>query len=215
MSSLVKFIGSLKEGGEVTVSPEGGIDLGGDLTEPLRQMDRIARLNLPGEAPSLDLATASWAAYMLYGGCQLIVNRSLDEKSAKELFRIACPSPHSASTDYSADLMFQYLPDLCRLGKRLSPIDPVNQLLLELAKDWPLSSVGVESVDDVNIDSFIGDPCLCQLYVDRILERKHHARARDPRVAQAIRESVGAYPELCPSFNIDPEKGEPCLQPQT
>jgi hypothetical protein len=211
--SLEDFIGALMENGEVTVAPEINTDLDGDVTEALRKLDRMARLEAHGEAPPLDIAAATWAARMLYRSCQLIVNRSVDEKTAQHLLEPRCPSSRGPATDYSADLLFRFLPDLCKLAKGLAPGDPVTTLLLGLAREWPLSSVGITGVDDVKIESFIRHPCLHQLYVDRIFEHKHVARARDPRVADGIRAALGAYPKLCPSFTPEPEKGTACPQP--
>jgi hypothetical protein len=72
--------------------------------------------------------------------------------------------------------------------------------LTELARRWPLSSVGVKGLEGLDVSSFVGDPALLQLYVDRIIERADQSRLTDPRVNEAVRTALGGYPELAPAI---------------
>ena len=75
--------------------------------------------------------------------------------------------------------------------------DPLLHQLLMLGRGWPLSSVGVPGVDPVDVESFLGHFGLRQLYVDRIIARQDVTRLGNPLVDMCVRETLGAFPDLC------------------
>src|SRR6185437_12009000 len=103
-------------------------------------------------------------------------------------------------TCYSADLAFCFLPDLIKLARGIAEEDPLVTGILALAKNFPLSSVGVAGISDMNIDAFIAHPTLRRLYADRIIEREDHSRLGHPAAREAVREALGAFPELAPKL---------------
>ncbi len=195
--SLSHFLVALAETGQVAVSPEFVEDEDGDVGAVLLEMDRVTRLNLAGSAPEFVPDAASWAARLLYRSCQFLVCRDVDGGILTTALREPCPMAHSPGTDYSADLALQYLPDLIHMARQVASGDPLVQQLLIIAREWPLSSVGVRGLEAVSVENFISDAALRQLYVDRILAREDVSRLGDSRVAQAVREALGAFPELC------------------
>ena len=75
--------------------------------------------------------------------------------------------------------------------------DPLLEHLLALCREWPLSSVGIPEVCPVDVGNFIHHFGLRQLYVDRILGRQDLARLGHPLVDTCVRETLGAFPDLC------------------
>ena len=166
----------------------------------LRERDSVARLGLPFEPPSLNLNAAHWAAIVLYSSCQCMTYRDMNADQVQKLLAVDCTEPkHDPSVHYSVDLIFQVLPDLISMASGISPSDPLVTRLLELARDWPLSSVGVKNVEKVDPGPLMGHPCLRRLYIDRIMLRKDRSRLTTPEVCDAIREALGMHPSLCPT----------------
>lgn len=164
----------------------------------LMDLDLAARIEMAGEAPPLSMGPALWGAWMLYQGAQFLTFREMDAALVRQ--RLAAPPPVSPSpwVAYSVDLTLRYLPDLVALARGLSPNDPLVEGLIQLARAWPLSSVGIAGVGPVQVESFIEHPSLRALYVDRILERKDVARLADPVVREAVRAALGDHPSLAP-----------------
>jgi hypothetical protein len=197
--SLSHFLVSLAETGQVAISPEFAEDpaIDTEADAVLLEMDRVSRLNLAGQAPAFLPNVALWAARLFHRGCQFLVCRDVDAAIVATALQDPCPENHSPATDYSADLTLQYLPDLIRMAQQVASADPLAQQLLAIAREWPLSSVGVRGLEKLNPDGFIAHSGLGQLYVDRILAREDVSRLGDPRVDAAVREALGAFPELC------------------
>ncbi|WP_157447633.1 hypothetical protein [Chthoniobacter flavus] len=195
---LPEFLIQLGENGLAVVSDQETI--GGAVEEIVRGWDAVQRQNLPGTAPDLVPAAATWAAIRLYRGCQALVCREIPPAEMAAFLREPCPCPESPAVDYSVDLVFRFLPDLLAIARRVSTDDPLVTELLALARAWPLSSVGMEGVGTVNAARLLRDPCLRQLYIDRILLSGDTARLNDDAVRAAAKAALGAYPELAPEI---------------
>ena len=83
--------------------------------------------------------------------------------------------------------------------------DPLVAGLTQLARDWPLSSVGVAGIStaEIEIGAFFHHPSLRQLYVDRIIEKADATRLDDPMVLEAVREAVGDLSHLAPRLDLE------------
>jgi hypothetical protein len=199
--SIVNWIVELTETGRVRVPRPGELSPSEreGLAKAIADWDAVARLDLAG-APALDAAAAAWAAVTLYRACQYLVYRDADAEEVRAGLAEPCPSPASAAVFYSVDLMFRYLRDLVALSRGIAEQDPLVEALLRLAREWPLSSVGVRGVGEgkVEVSGFIEHPCLRRLYADRILAAADVSRLGDPRVKDAVREAIGGHPELAP-----------------
>jgi len=175
----------------------------GDCRDLFVDLDEHVRLNLAFEPPAPVFEVTRWACARLYGACLFLVHRDASAEEVREALDTPCPGGGDpAAAAYSADLFLRYLPDVHALAGGLSPGDPLVDALGSLGRRWPLSSVGMKGVDGdrVDLSIFVANRSLRQLYVDRILERGDHSRARDPVVQEWIRRSLGLAHELCPGF---------------
>lgn len=198
--SLPAFLNSLREHGRAKVAlprPVAPQELAEALAV-LREMDADARLEAPPGAPALLESAALWAAGVVYGASQSLVFRELDAEIVKKLVATPAPAAHDAAAGaWSADLTLHVLPDLVGLARGVSEGDPLVESLLALCRAWPLSSVGVRGLDGVAPGIAAEQKALLRMYADRILERRDLSRLADPRVREAVREALGAHPELC------------------
>jgi len=198
MSALV-FVQSLLESGRVTVPKEDSPPE--HLEQAVAELDRGARIEMPFDAPLLSVPVASWALRLLYAACQALVFREIEGDAIRQMLALPCPETTSPAACYSADLSLRYLPDLIALARGIAPEDPLVAGLMALARAWPLSSVGVAELGDLDPSPFLDHPSLRQLYVDRIIERGDASRLSHPSVNAAVREAVGAFPDLAPKLS--------------
>lgn len=198
--SLPEFIRSLWSEGRVKVpgilEPLEQNDP--ELSRVLESVDRDARELFPGEAPALSLPAAAWSAHRVHTVCAALAHRDLGVEELKGPLSAPCPAESSPSVCYSVDLTLRYLPDVVRLARAASSNDPLLEPLMAWCREWPLSSVGVADVGPVDISAFAIHDGLLRLYADRIIERRDRARLGDPLVDGALREAIGAHPELAP-----------------
>jgi hypothetical protein len=198
--SLAKFLSDLFESGRVVVTSLEAPLPAEEVSGLLVSAEQAARISLAHTPPEFSPPVALWAARLFYNSCQFMVCRDAEEKLIKTVFLEKCPLPRSPATDYSADLVFQYLPDLIRMTRSLSAGDPFLEQLLALGRAWPLSSVGVPEMTGLDVSSFIDHPSLRQLYADRIIAASDVARLSDAKMDDAVRSSLGAFPHLSKSL---------------
>jgi hypothetical protein len=196
--SATGYVQSLLESGRVKVPPEEAAPT--DLEAAVAELDRATRPDMAYDAPALSVPVAVWALALLHRASQALVFREIEAEAVRQALATPCPQPPSPSVCYSADLALRYLPDLSSLASGIAPDDPLVAGLITLGRAWPLSSVGITGLDDVDPSAFIDDPSLRQLYVDRIIERGDAARLSHPVVRSAVREAVGAFPDLAPKL---------------
>lgn len=197
--SALQFVEDLMDAGRVRVPSSAAVPA--QLTEAMHALDRIAAPELAFEPPQLVAPAGEWALLVLYRACQALVYRQMEaEDVARELAR-PCPTPLSPAACYSVDLAFRVLPDILSLARGIAEQDPLVEGLMALARAWPLSSVGIKGVGEVDVAPFIRDASLRRLYVDRIIERGDHSRLNHAGVREAVREAIGAYPQLVPNLS--------------
>jgi hypothetical protein len=206
--SLAQFLELLMTDGRAIVSPIpleplSSEDVETDPALPLlQQIEARCRAELPGEPPLFSEPTAVWAARLFYHICQFIVCREIGEPEIRAIFARPCPAPRGPDTDWSADLVFRHLPTLFRSAKHLSNADPLLDELKTLATAWPLSSVGISDLGELNLESFINDQTLARLYVDRIIGTNDLSRLGHSRVDELIRVALGAHRPLAPELAL-------------
>ncbi len=206
--SLPAFLTALHENGRVRVSivPDKTPDARAHAESKLREMDLLARAELAGDVPEFRPDAALWAATLLHQACQFLIFREVSAETVRAALSVPCPEQPSPAVCYSVDLSLRYLPDLLALARGAAEEDPLNVGLLALAKAWPLSSVGIKNLPPVlatELALFIAHPSLRRLYADRIIQFAERSRLDDPRVIEAVREGIGAFPELCPALAAD------------
>lgn len=198
-----EFLRALRESGEIVVSIEAppeldGVD--GTIGEALRAHDQAFRLGIAPGAPALELDAAYWGAVKLYQACQLLTMRDAPPAVARDTLSMPYPSERGPMSEYAVDLTLAYLPSLFHLAERVAPDDPVLVAIRELASAWPLSSTGIDGIACPAKLWFWENRSLRSLYVDRIIAARDVMRLEDPLVADAVRSSLGAYPEMAPKM---------------
>ncbi len=196
--SALAFIHSLLDSGGVRVN--SSIQPPGDLAEAVRELDRRARPHLPSPMPQLLAEPAEWALLILYRACQALVYREIKPAAITAVLSTPCPAAPSPAACYSVDLAFNFLSDLIRLARGIADDDPLVIGLMSLAKQWPLSSVGVSGLGDIDIDPFITHRGLRRVYADRVIAKTDVSRLTHRAARDAIREALGAFPQLAPEL---------------
>jgi hypothetical protein len=209
--SVEAFWKALQESGQVVV--DVAMPRASDALEALiLETDASWRLELAVAPPALLVPVAVWAALRVYRACQFLVYREIEPEVIEKEFTVSSPAEAGSSSAvcYSADLAFRILPELVAQARGLSDDDPLVANLLKLAREWPLSSVGVGDLGEIDISPFIEDSCLRRLYVDRIIQRSDLSRLRDPRISAEARAALGAYHQLAPEVAkaLEPARSE-------
>jgi hypothetical protein len=199
--SLASFVHALANDGRIVVSSEPIAAADESALSELVELNHRAQSELASEPPGLSTETALWAANLLYQICQFVVCRDIGEVQIAAAFANECPVARGPDTDWSADLLFRHLPGLIRLAQQLSNGDPLVQELKKVAATWPLSSVGVPELADLNLDTFVAHPALARLYADRIVAAADTSRLGDSRVDDLLRADLGIHRELAPEIS--------------
>ncbi len=192
----ITFVQALQESGRVRVSADAQPPE--QLSEAVLELDRIARPQLAFDPPALTPAAGEWALLILYRACQALAHREIEGDAMRRVLSLPCPQKPSPEVCYSADLALRFLPDLLVLSRGVAEEDPLVAGLMSICAAWPLSSVGVKGLKDLDIRPFFAHASLRRLYADRIIEKGDLSRTGDPTVREAVREALGAYPALAP-----------------
>lgn len=196
--TLTDFLSRLSADGIAIVTSDEALEPDDGWKKVIVEWDDVRRSELAFTAPELSLTAAGWAAVLMYRGCQALICRGVSPTDLARFFGDRCPESVPASAAYSVDLLFRFLPDLVKLAQQVARGDPLVVELLKLARAWPLSSVGIADVGDVDAAPLLENPSLRQLYVDRIVAAGDTARLKDSAVRKAVQSSLGVFPELAP-----------------
>lgn len=166
-----------------------------ELEPVLRECDALARAHRPSGFPPLELEYANLGALTIFHSCVLLVYRDLGE----EWVDLLLPTPQTAanpSAHASVDLLLRFLPDVVRLARSANRADPLVERLLALGRVWPLSSVGIAGIGEVDVTPLTQNSAVWQLYLDRVLAAADASRLADERVRRGVQAAAGAFPEL-------------------
>lgn len=177
--------------------PPDGFDLAQTLHE-LQSFEADWQLELPGSPPRFVPVAALWSAKSLYMASSLLIHRDSDAQQISQLLSEPPPDPAKVESHYAVDLTMRFLADFVRLARSAASNDPLLDHLMEWARSWPLSSVGMEGVPDVDINPLRTSPTMMRLYRDRIVACKDTTRLKPPDVRELAAVSLGDYPELNP-----------------
>jgi len=158
----------------------------------------------PGPLPPAEPAATAWAAELLYRGAQALAFRDVEADVVAGALARPCPAPPGPAAIHSADAFLRYVPELLRLARGVAPGDPLVRGLLDVARAWPLSSVGARGLDPERLDeeqlaAIAAHAGLRRRYVDRILATDDVARLGPGPVREAARAALGGHPELAPA----------------
>ena len=199
--ALTGWIKALEAGGRLKV-PLGAPPVDDpEWTASLAALADRAAWELPGPAPALATPAAAWAAARVLIAAQAIAHRGQPDDLADAL-ESPCPGALDPSVAWSVDLTLRQLPRLLGLARGFADDEPLSRGLRALARDWPLSSVGVvvDDLDPARLAPVLAHPSLRRCYVDRVLARGARDRLASPTVAAAARAALGAHPTLCPAL---------------
>jgi hypothetical protein len=208
-SAIARFVASLFTDGRVrvprAVDPRGTLwepsfDELDDLFASLVSLERHYRNELPGIPLNLSRPAVLWGAMIVFRVSSFLAYRDIGADVIQAALSEPCPELPTPSACYSVDLTLRFLPDLIRLAKAISTDDPLVALLLKLGRDWPLSSVGIVDIGEVDPTPLVGDPCLKRIYVDRIIASKDRSRLNNTQVKESVRAAVGIHRELAPEL---------------
>jgi hypothetical protein len=197
-SAFAGFLHDLFTSGDVRVgaSLDELITFDESFETRLASLDEARRHELDA-LPALDPAVARWAAATLYRSCQLLVCRDCPAGTVAAILGQPCPGADPASAAYSADLFFIFLPDLFVMANQFAPADPLVLALRRLAREWPLSSVGIDG-ETAALGALADDPALLRLYADRVTAHRATNRLGEAVVRARLRADVGLFPALLP-----------------
>ena len=188
------FLRDLFDHGRVSV--EESLDLPeealAELQPLLEDLDRAARSGLPRGWPPLEMPAACYGAVTLYQACQFLANRHHPPEAIGA--RIVIPPPRPNPVEHaSVDLVMRFLPDAVRLARSAASEDPLVTRLLELGRRWPLSSVGIAGLGEVDAGPIFEHPVVARVYIDRIIASGDRTRMNDPRAREGVRAAVGGF----------------------
>jgi hypothetical protein len=186
------------EQGRALISPGLLPDNDHDALRVLEEIAACDRDSLAFELPVFSAEAALWSARLFYQLCQFVALRDIGEDKISAACAVACPAARSPSTDWSVDLVLRHLPRLFQIARVLSNADPLVKHLKRISQCWPLSSVGIPSLGELNLDSFVAHPGLRRLYADRVQAAKDASRLGDARVDDVLRADIGIHRDLAP-----------------
>lgn len=147
----------------------------------------------PYNAPAFDEQAALWAAKTVYTAAQLMLYR---ENKSDELDQLlpACQRNIDAGAILSADICLRFLPPML---VQLKMIDAEDRLIAILEKQlhlWHYSGVNYSlNPNQLSFEVIASNPCLNQLYANRVIKHKKIKLAEVPELKNIIAGSLGMH----------------------
>lgn len=167
-----------------------------EITEASSYLDKeyqAESLNFPFKPPAFEKEAAIWAAKTVYLTAQLIVYR---KQSEQELFRTlpAFDKEITAGGILSADLYLRFLPQLKIFLHKLDPEDSIIPILDKILHRFPYAAVGTSIVArDQDLQPIVHNPCMLQLYTDRVIARADLKKALHPLIKPSVEAALGNH----------------------
>ncbi|MFK7776023.1 MAG: hypothetical protein AB8F94_28120 [Saprospiraceae bacterium] len=155
----------------------------------------------PFVSPEFHPQAALWAAEISYYACQFILFRENDEAKMEDFFP-AFQFEVSPSTILSVDLCFRFIPDMLRQLSLIDSEDSLIAILEKYLKTWHFSGINYSlNLKDLDLNIIFTDPCLQQLYLNRITTYKNIHLAKSPKINQLLKANFGIFEEtFWPNF---------------
>lgn len=155
----------------------------------------IESKNHPFSTPKYDAESALWAAKIVYTACQILLYREHKEAELTDLLP-AFTQPITTEAILSADLCLRFLPQILAEAKLIDPEDYLIPILESILNQWHYSGIGIPlSLKNLDFELIFSNPCLEQLYIDRVIDKKDKKRAELPQMLEKIRATLGIYSE--------------------
>lgn len=164
-----------------------------EVSDYLEKEYQLERLHYPFDAPVFEPAAAQWAGKYIYIAAQLLLYR---ENKPDELAALLAPYKGviTAGAILSADLLLRFLPDIIKHLKAIDPEDNLVDLLEKQLHIWHFSAVGYPlRIDELQFETIVLNPCVCQLYTDRVVAQKDLRLATHPALQKNVLASLGLH----------------------
>ncbi len=170
----------------------------------LQEQYRAESLEYPYTAPPFDAAAALWAAKTINMAAQLLLYRENKPDDLGTLFP-AFKREIDAACMLSADLCLRFLPDTLRELKIIDSLDPLILILEDILEQWHYSGIHYPlDLSKVNPEAGLADPCMRQLYLDRIIHYKTISLAQHELFRHHISAALGLYaPDYWKEFQTE------------
>jgi hypothetical protein len=161
--------------------------------EYLRQVYHHESLEYPHQAPSYDTHAGIWAAQTLYVAAQLLLYRQQNGSDLATLFT-DFTGEKNASAILSADLTLRFLPDIIQQLDEINPEDELIPILEKQLYHWHYSGISHPLlVEKLDFSVEVSDPCVQQLYANRIIEFQRKPLAETPFFSTIVGASLGIF----------------------
>jgi len=150
----------------------------------------------PFQAPPFNEAAAIWSSKIVFYTAQLILYR---EHDANTLTEIITPFQQEKTTSAitTADLSLRFIPSLLGYLEKINVEDELIPLLKEILKDWHYSGLLSNlNLEEPQFTTAYDDPCLLQLYVDRVIEQKQKKIGQLDQLKPLVMSALGNYEQL-------------------
>lgn len=160
-------------------------------------------LTFPYEDPAFHYKSAVWAAEIVYQTAQLILYRKKEVGELENLLPKENFVP-TAATILSVDLSLRFLPDMIQQLKLIDHDDALIPLLELIIKKWHYSAINYswENEEVVKL-SFTDNPCVQQLYLDRVVRFKNSNLAKNSKINSLLKSNFGMFEDdFWKNFNL-------------
>lgn len=170
----------------------------------LQEQYRAESLEYPYTAPPFDAAAALWAAKTMNMAAQLLLYRENKPDDLSTLFP-AFDREIDKSCMLSADLCLRFLPDTLRELKIIDSLDPLILILEHILQQWHYSGIHYPlDLSKPDLEKCLADPCMRQLYLDRIIHYKNISLAQHELFRHHISAALGLYaPDYWKEFQTE------------
>ena len=150
-------------------------------------------LDYPFQAPVFDEKAALWAAKNLYFAAQLLLYRKHKLENLVQFLPVF-QEKITVSAVLSADICLRFLAPVTKAANNIDVTDPILPILRSHLDAWFYSAVGYGfEVKNINWELIFSNPCLTQMFVNRIIERKDINLAKLPQIEAFVNASLGDY----------------------
>ncbi len=157
-----------------------------------REYNREA-LNFPFSIPEFDESAAIYAASQVYYLSQVLLYRKHNLTELQSLF-LQFDGELTSSSILSVDLVFRFLPDYKQAFSEIDSEDIVIDFIDALLSKWHYSAIPfVKNIENLSFNPIIADPCMKQMYINRIIESKCTQLAQLPIFYEDIKAILGDY----------------------
>ena len=162
----------------------------------LEQSYQSESINYPFDAPAFNPAAALWGAHTMYIASQFLINRSLSTKNMQK-YLPDFPDVATSACILSADLTLRFLPDIFQELKVIDSDDSLIGILEQRLTRWHYSGIRADlAPDTLDFSVVITDPCLYQLYLNRVILYKKNKLAIHPALQIGIWHNLGAHADI-------------------